>query len=60
MAWKRVTGWTSRVLGKTGSKIAAKYNASTGEALLDAIIDLSPGRRLLFWESDLSMLISES
>jgi hypothetical protein len=45
MAWNNVIGWTSRVVGKeavkTGSKIAARYSASTGEVLDDAMIELS-------------------
>jgi hypothetical protein len=43
---------------KTGSKIAARYSASIGEALEDAMIVPGPGRRLAFCARELHLSIS--
>jgi hypothetical protein len=40
---------------KTGSKIAARYSASTGEVLDDAMIELSWGSRALFLFRELGL-----
>jgi len=60
MAWNNVMGWTSLVVGKdavkTGSKMAARYRASIGEVLEDAMIELSWGSRALFLFRELALL----
>lgn len=56
MAWNSETRCTRRVEGKEavkmGSKIAARYNASIGEALEDAITLPGRGSRAVFWDRD--------
>ena len=44
---------------KTGSKIAARYSASTGEVLDDAMMELSWGSRALFLFRELGLFSKE-
>jgi hypothetical protein len=44
---------------KTGSKIAARYSASIGEVLDDAMIELSWGSRALFLFRELVLFSKE-
>ena len=60
MAWNNVIGWTRRVVGndavKTGSKMAARYKASIGEVLDDAMMLPCCGSRALFFFRELLLL----
>ena len=63
MAWNSVIGWTSLVVGKeavkTGSKMAARYSASIGEVLDDAMMEFSRGSLALFLFRELVLFSKE-